>query len=171
MRILGIDPGSRQTGFGLIDAEGSRVSHVHSGFLRLQGEDFPARLRAIFVGIRELMHEYQPEAVAIEQVFMARNADSALKLGQARGAAICGALAADVPVAEYSPREVKQALVGRGGAAKEQVQHMVGLLLKLPAPLQADQADALAIAICHHHVSTTLGRIPGAAGARGGRFR
>ncbi|MAT65701.1 MAG: crossover junction endodeoxyribonuclease RuvC [Gammaproteobacteria bacterium] len=171
MRILGIDPGSRQTGFGLIDAEGNRMRHVHSGFLRIQGEDFPARLRAIFLGIRELVQDYAPEAVAIEQVFVSRNADSALKLGQARGAAICGALQAEVPVAEYSPREVKQALVGRGGAAKEQVQHMVGLLLNLPAPLQADQADALAIAICHHHVSATLGRIPGAAGARGGRLR
>lgn len=171
MRILGIDPGSRQTGFGLIDADGNRVSHVHSGFLRIQGEDFPARLREIFLGVQAIVAEYRPEAVAIEQVFMARNADSALKLGQARGAAICGVLQADVPVAEYSPREIKQAVVGKGGAAKEQIQHMVRLLLNITGTLQADQADALAIAICHHHVSTTLQRIPGAARGRGGRLR
>lgn len=171
MRILGIDPGSRQTGFGLIDAEGNRVSHVHSGFLRIQGDDFPARLREIFLGVQSIVTEYQPDAVAIEQVFLARNADSALKLGQARGAAICGVLHTEVPVAEYSPREIKQAVVGKGGAAKEQIQHMVRLLLNLTGALQADQADALAIAICHHHVSTTLQRIPGAARGRGGRLR
>ena len=171
MRILGIDPGSQVTGFGIIEVEGSRYRHLHSGHIKVDGEALPEKLGVIFAGIRELVGEWQPQEVAVERVFMARNADSALKLGQARGAAICAAVETVATIAEYSPREVKQAVVGKGSASKEQIQHMVRVLLKLTATLQPDQADALAIAICHSHMRQTLARIPGARAARGGRFR
>jgi crossover junction endodeoxyribonuclease RuvC len=175
MRILGIDPGSQITGFGIIEADGPRYRHIHSGHIKVDGEALPEKLGVIFAGIQALVAEWQPQEVAIERVFMARNADSALKLGQARGAAICGAVGATVgqvpTVAEYSPREVKQAIVGKGSATKDQIQHMVRVLLKLTANLQPDQADALAIALCHSHMRQTLSRIPGVRAARGGRFR
>ncbi|MFN2308119.1 MAG: crossover junction endodeoxyribonuclease RuvC [Gammaproteobacteria bacterium] len=171
MRILGIDPGSQITGFGIIDVDGPRYRHVHSGHIKVDGEALPEKLGVIFAGVQALVVEWQPQEVAIERVFMARNADSALKLGQARGAAICGAIGVVPTIAEYSPREVKQAIVGKGSAAKEQIQHMVRVLLKLAGPLQADQADALAIALCHSHLRQTLSKIPGARAARGGRFR
>ncbi len=170
-RILGIDPGSQNTGYGIIDVEGAHHAHVASGRLRIRGEDLAGRLGLIFGGIRDLVAEWRPDEVAVERVFMSRNADSALKLGQARGAAICGVVEAGLPVAEYSPREIKQAVVGSGGAAKEQVQHMVRVLLNLREALQADQADALAVAICHGHVRASLARVAGARAARGGRFR
>ncbi len=171
MRILGIDPGSQITGFGIIDIDGPRYAHVHSGHIKVDGEALPERLGVIFEAVRALVIEWQPQQVAIERVFMARNADSALKLGQARGAAICGAIGQVPTIAEYSPREVKLAVVGKGSATKDQIQHMVRVLLKLTANLQPDQADALAIAICHSHMSQTLAKIPGARAARGGRFR
>ncbi len=171
MRILGIDPGSQITGFGIIDVDGPRCRHVHSGHIKVDGEALPEKLGIIFEGVRALVGEWQPQEVAIERVFMARNADSALKLGQARGAAICAAVGAVPAIAEYSPREVKQAIVGKGSATKEQIQHMVRVLLKLTASLQPDQADALAIALCHSHLRQTLAKIPGARAARGGRFR
>jgi crossover junction endodeoxyribonuclease RuvC len=170
-RIIGIDPGSRITGFGIIDVRRGQAWHVHSGNIQLLGDSLTERLGEIFRRISELVAEYQPGEMAIERVFMARNPDSALKLGQARGAAICGAVHASLPVAEYSAREIKQAVVGKGGAAKEQVQHMVKVLLNLRAALRSDQADALAVALCHCHVRETLRRIPVAEGVQGGRLR
>lgn len=151
VRILGIDPGSVTTGFAVIDADKGRLTHVASGCIAAGSGEFPARLRTIFDGISAVVEEHRPSEVAVEKVFVARNAQSALKLGQARGAAICGAVQAALPVAEYSPTEIKQAVVGRGAAGKEQVQHMVGVLLSLRGALQSDEADALAVAICHAH--------------------
>jgi crossover junction endodeoxyribonuclease RuvC len=149
-RILGIDPGSRITGFGIIDAEGSRIRHVVSGAIRTADESFPQRLRCIFEQLSLVLDEYQPDLVAIEQVFVNRNVASALKLGQARGAAICAAAVRDLPIAEYAPTQIKQAVVGTGSASKEQVQFMVRALLQVAKALQSDAADALAVALCHN---------------------
>lgn len=171
MRILGIDPGSRLTGYGLIDIEGSSARHVASGCLRVAGDTLADKLGMIFTEISELIERHRPDQFAIENVFMHRNADSALKLGQARGAAICAAVTRSLPVAEYAPREIKQAIVGKGGADKQQVQHMVRVLLSLREPPQADAADALAIALCHSHHSFALGRIGQVTRLRGGRLR
>jgi len=159
IRILGIDPGSIVTGYGVIDSDGTHNRHVASGPLRVKAETLPERLKLIFEGITQVILEYQPEAVAIEKVFMNRNADSALKLGQARGAAISAAVMQDLPVSEYTPRHIKQAVVGKGAAAKEQVQHMVKILLNYQGELQSDEADALAVALSHGHIGGTLGRI------------
>lgn len=159
VRILGIDPGSIVTGYGIIDSDGTHNIHVASGPLRVKAETLPERLKLIFEGITAVIHEYQPDVVAIEKVFMNRNADSALKLGQARGAAISAAVMQDKPVSEYTPRHIKQAVVGKGSAAKEQVQHMVKILLNYQGELQADQADALAVALSHGHIGGTLDRI------------
>jgi len=147
--ILGIDPGSRCTGFGLVDNAPDRITYMHSGFFKIKGESLAQRLGQIYAQIDELIRQYQPQQMGIEQVFMHRNADSALKLGQARGVAICAAHMAGLVIAEYAPREIKQAIVGTGSASKEQVQHMVRHLLGLRQPLQADESDGLAIAICH----------------------
>ncbi len=158
MRIIGIDPGSNITGYGLIESNGKESSHLISGFIRVQGDTLPDKLGIIFSEVSALIAEHQPEQMAIENVFVSKNAGSALKLGQARGAAICAAMNAGLSVAEYSPREIKLAIVGTGGADKVQVQHMVRMLLGFREPLQADRADALAIALCHAHtglVSTT----------------
>ena len=171
MRILGIDPGSRVTGFGIIERQGSRLSYVESGCIRAGEGDFPTRLKTIFDGLCDVVRIYAPEQGAIEQGFMHRNPDSALKLGQARGAAICAVMAMALPISEYTPAEIKKATVGRGNAAKEQVQHMVTALLKLPGLPQADAADALAVALCHSHVGQTLQQIGTARGARRGRYR
>jgi crossover junction endodeoxyribonuclease RuvC len=171
-RILGIDPGSRMTGYGVIEVRGRSTVHVASGCVRMVEEGFPERLRTIFEGVSEVVEEYRPDEIAIEKVFVQRNVDSALKLGQARGAAICAVVSRSLPIAEYSPRQIKQALVGRGAAAKEQVQHMVKTLLQLVESPQADAADALACALCHCHTRQTLGRLPVAVhGMRGGRWR
>ena len=150
-RILGIDPGSRVTGFGVLDFVGDSPTYVTSGTVRSLQGTFPERLRQIFVSVGEIVAEYQPDIVAIETVFMARNAGSALKLGQARSAALCATFATNVDVVEYSPREIKQAVVGTGAARKEQVQHMVVSMLQLDGSPSADAADALAAAICHGH--------------------
>lgn len=160
-RILGIDPGSRLTGFGLIDIQRGGARYVESGVIRVPPGALDARLGTIFNGISELLAEFRPDAVAIESVFVQRNVASALKLGQARGAAIVAAAVAGVPVSEYSPAEIKQRVVGNGRAGKEQVQYMVGRLLSLAVPPRADAADALAGALCHAH-SVQLSR----AGAR-----
>ncbi|WP_228288029.1 crossover junction endodeoxyribonuclease RuvC [Thiothrix subterranea] len=152
-RILGIDPGSRITGIGIIDTDGRRNQHVFSTCLRLGDASFPERLGTIFSELTRIIREYQPLEMAIESVFVSNNPASALKLGQARGAAICAGVIAGLPVAEYSPKEVKQATVGKGGADKAQVQHMVKLLLSLQGRLQVDTADALAVALCHAHAS------------------
>ena len=150
-RILGIDPGSRLTGFGVLDFAGDRPTYVASGTVRSPDGSFPDRLKRIFVSMRDIVDEYRPDVVAIESVFMARNAGSALKLGHARSAALCATFAFEVDVFEYAPREIKQAVVGTGAASKEQVQHMVVSLLQLDGTPSADAADALAAAICHGH--------------------
>lgn len=155
VRILGIDPGSQNTGFGIIDWQAGEARYVASGAIRTRGAEFPPRLRQIFEGVQTLMRDYQPEEVAIERVFMHRNADSALKLGQARGAAICAAYSASPVVFEYAPREVKLAVVGQGGALKEQVQLMVKTLLKLQGELGPDAADAIGLALCHAYSRET----------------
>ena len=154
-RILGIDPGSRLTGFGLIDARPGGARYVESGIIRVDAGPLDARLACIFGGVRELIAEFQPTAVAIENVFMHRNAASALKLGQARGAAIVAAAVAGVPVAEYTPAEIKLSVVGNGRASKAQIEFMVGRLLGLAVLPRADAADALAGALCHaQHMAT-----------------
>ncbi|MBL1277812.1 MAG: crossover junction endodeoxyribonuclease RuvC [Ectothiorhodospiraceae bacterium] len=158
-RILGIDPGSRFTGFGVIETDGRQSQYITSGFIRVTGETWAERLGVIFEGITELVKTHQPEEMSIERVFMHRNADSALKLGQARGAAICAVITHKVPVFEYSPAEIKQSVVGKGNAAKEQVQHMVRVLLNLPGTPQADAADALAAALCHGNARVLSGRL------------
>lgn len=170
-RILGIDPGSRITGFGIIELDGRQLNYVQSGCIRAGDGDFAGRLKTIFDGVREIIEIYTPGEVAIEQVFMHRNPDSALKLGQARGAAICAVMSMGLNVSEYTPAEIKKATVGKGNAAKEQVQHMVQALLKLPGMPQADAADALAIALCHNHTSQTLHHLEGVRGTRRGRYR
>ncbi len=157
MRILGIDPGSRVTGYGVIDSDGRHSRHVRSGCIRTASADFPDRLGEIFRGIGAVLEEFRPQQVAVEQVFVAANAASALKLGHARGAAVTAAVVAGLPVFEYSPRAVKQALVGTGGAEKEQVRHMIRLLLGLRGRMALDESDALAVALCHAH--TALGAV------------
>ena len=172
LRILGIDPGSRITGYGVIEVQGNRSTYLVSGCVRVDDETFPERLRAIFDGIGAVVAEYQPTEIAIEKVFVQRNVDSALKLGQARGAAICAVMNRSLPIAEYSPAQIKLALVGRGAADKHQVQHMVKTLLQLVESPQADAADALACALCHSHTRQTLNALPAAVrGMRGGRWR
>jgi crossover junction endodeoxyribonuclease RuvC len=160
-RILGIDPGSQRTGVGIVDVDATgRATHVHhQPLVLLEAGDFPSRLKLLVDGLTALILEYRPQEVAIEKVFMSKNADSALKLGQARGAAICAAVLRDLPVHEYAASEIKLAVVGRGGADKAQVQHMVGVMLNIQGPLQADAADALAVAITHGHVRATAQRL------------
>ncbi|MGY1410092.1 MULTISPECIES: crossover junction endodeoxyribonuclease RuvC [unclassified Luteimonas] len=160
-RILGIDPGSQRTGIGIIDVDAAgRTTHVHNCALVLLGDgDFSLRLKRLLLGLAEVIEQWQPQEVAIERVFMARNPDSALKLGQARGAAISAVVLRDLPVHEYAATEVKLAVVGKGGAEKTQVQHMVGIMLNLHGKLQSDAADALAIAITHAHVRATAKRL------------
>lgn len=160
-RILGIDPGSQRTGVGIIDVDAAgKATHVFHAPLLLLGEgDFAQRLKRLLLALGEVIDTHRPDEVAIEQVFMARNPDSALKLGHARGAAICAVVMRDLPVSEYAAREVKLAVVGKGGAEKAQVQHMVGLLLNLKGALQEDAADALAVAITHAHVRASARRM------------
>jgi len=158
-RILGIDPGSRLTGFGVIDETATGYKYVASGCLRIKGDNFPLRLKQIFAGISDVVEEYQPTEMAIEQVFMHKNADSALKLGQARGAAICAVQLFDIPVFEYAAREIKQAVVGKGSADKLQVQHMVKILLSITGELQIDASDALGISLCHSNFQQTQRRL------------
>lgn len=146
--IIGIDPGSRQTGYGVIRCEANHYIHLANGCLFLKEKNPGDRLKKLYLGLQEIIQQYQPHEAAIEQVFMHQNPNSALKLGQARGAAI---VALGLPIAEYSARQVKQSVVGYGAAKKEQVQHMVQRLLNISEKLQADAADALAIALCHAH--------------------
>lgn len=158
-RILGIDPGSRITGYGLIDDAAPGMKYIASGCIRIEADHFPERLKQIFDGLSEIIREYQPDQLAIEQVFMHKNADSALKLGQARGAAICAGQVGGLPVFEYAARQVKQALVGKGNAEKSQVQHMVKILLSLKGDIQIDASDALGICLCHAHHQQTQRRL------------
>ena len=165
VRILGIDPGSRITGYGIVDFHLNNARHVASGCIRVGDGDLTTRLRAIFDGITSIIDSEQPAELAIEQVFFHRNAASALKLGQARGAALMAGVTRGLPLFEYSPNQVKQAVTGRGHAPKDQVQHMIKMLLCLRELPASDAADALAVAICHGHISHTLARI-GRAAAR-----
>ncbi len=169
-RIIGIDPGSRCTGYGVIDSDGLRHLYVTSGFVKITGDELPERLGMIFNEISLIIEKWQPHTMGIEQVFMNKNADSALKLGQARGAAICAGTNAQLEVGEYTPRAIKKAVVGNGAADKEQIQQMMKLLLKLDFQPQSDEADGLAIALCHanHMHMKTLGI---ASKVRGGRWR
>jgi crossover junction endodeoxyribonuclease RuvC len=160
-RILGIDPGSQRTGVGFVDvAAGGRCTYVSAHTLKLlDAEDFPKRLGLLCDGLDALIDEWKPDQVAIESVFMDKSATSALKLGHARGAALATVVRRRLAISEYAPRVIKQSLVGGGAADKAQVQHMVRLLLKLPdARLQADAADALAVALTHAHMSATVMR-------------
>ena len=147
--VLGIDPGSRRTGYGLLAVRDRSVGYVASGCIKAEIGDMPQRLGIIYRGVSELIDQFNPTELAIEEVFLAKNASSALKLGQARGVAIAAAVAGELPVHEYAAKRVKQSLVGTGRGSKEQVAHMVRILLKLPGAPQADAADALAIALCH----------------------
>ena len=147
--VLGIDPGSRRTGYGLLAVRDRSVGYVASGCIKAEIGDMPQRLGIIYRGVSELIDQFNPTELAIEEVFLAKNASSALKLGQARGVAIAAAVAGELPVHEYAAKRVKQSLVGTGRGSKEQVAHMVRILLKLPGEPQADAADALAIALCH----------------------
>ncbi|MBW2688998.1 MAG: crossover junction endodeoxyribonuclease RuvC [Deltaproteobacteria bacterium] len=155
MRILGIDPGTRITGYGIIDVEGNRLRHVDNGIIKTRSSDvLPTRLKAIYDGLTSVLKEFSPEAVAVEQVFMAKNPRAALTLGHARGTAVIAAVNLDLEVHEYSALQVKSAVVGYGHAGKQQVQHMVKALLNLPEVAQEDAADALAVAICHANSRT-----------------
>ena len=150
VRILGLDPGSRRTGYGVIECRGSELVAVAHGCVNVAAAAPAARLRLIFEGLRALWSQHGPAEVAVERVFVSRNADSALKLGQARGAALC-AIPEGVPVFEYAPRAIKLAVVGSGAAEKFQVAHMIRTLLSLGERPGADAADALAVAVCHAH--------------------
>jgi len=168
--ILGIDPGSLKTGFGIINGVNGRYEYVSSGVIRLPKGALPERLKSIFEGVSQLIEEYCPQEMAVEQVFMAKSAGSALKLGQARGAAIVAAANRDLPVFEYEAKKVKQSVVGNGGADKTQVQHMVMRLLKLSATPQEDAADALAVALCHGNTQQHLISVASARQFRRGRM-
>ena len=177
LRILGIDPGLRLTGFGVIEMLGEKLSYVASGTIKTTHgrgddlEDLPTRLKTILDGVFEVIATYAPTQVAVEKVFVNVNPQSTLLLGQARGAAISAAVIRDLPVAEYTALQVKQSVVGNGHAAKEQVQEMVKRLLNLPGVPRPDSADALACAICHAHGGQGLGRLSTAGfRVRGGRL-
>lgn len=171
VRLLGIDPGSRVTGFGVIDMDGSRAVHVASGCIVAERGSLAERLKRICEGVVAVVEGYRPLEAAVEMVFMSRNADSALKLGQARGAAIVALALRGLPVYEFTPAQIKQAIVGRGGADKAQVQHMIRALLCLRAPPAADAADALAVAITHGHTRQGLLGMSAVRGVRGGRLQ
>ena len=159
-RILGIDPGLRVTGFGVIELHGKQLVYVASGCIKSNDkESLPERIKTLFAGISEVIATYAPNQAAVEKVFVNVNPQSTLLLGQARGAAICAAVLCRLPVAEYTALQVKQAVVGNGHADKQQVQHMVRRLLALPGEPSADAADALACAICHAHGGQGLGAL------------
>ena len=150
VRILGLDPGSQRTGFGVIECTGPDYKHVAHGCIAVAGLEVAERLRRIFEALQVLISEHDPGEIAVERVFVNRNVESALKLGQARGAALC-AVPQGTPVFEYAPRAIKLALVGSGAAEKAQVAHMIKTLLRLDGKISPDAADALAIAVCHAH--------------------
>jgi len=169
IRVLGIDPGSRITGYGVVDTDGYRHKYVTSGFIKINADTLGEKLGIIFVEVSGIVSTWEPESMAIEQVFVKHNVDSALKLGQARGAAICAAIQARLPIGEYTPRAIKKAVVGSGAADKSQVQHMIQRLMGLDELPQSDEADALAIAICHaHHIKIRSTGV--ASGTRRGRW-
>lgn len=158
--ILGIDPGSRVTGYGIIRAAGNRQEYVTSGCIRTTSQaELPERLDVIFQGVSQIIEEYSPDELAIERIFMAKSAESALKLGHARGVAIVAGVNQGLPIHEYEARKIKQAVVGSGAATKGQIQDMVTRLLSLSQNPQSDAADALAIAICHINTQHNLRRM------------
>jgi len=159
IRILGIDPGLRITGFGVLDKAGQQLNYVASGCIKTPDGELPERLKAILNSLGEVIAQHRPDQVAVEKVFVNVNPQSTLLLGQARGAAICAVVLANLPVAEYTALQVKQAVVGNGHAGKEQVQQMVQRLLKLSGTPSPDAADALACAICHAHGGQGLGAL------------
>ena len=162
MKILGIDPGSRMTGYGIIEQEGSRLSLVCAGVIKTTPKSaMPVRIGEIFQGLTDVILAHQPDTGSIEQVFMAVNPDTALKLGQARGAAIAAMTASGLLVSEYTARQIKQSTAGYGAAGKEQIQTMVGKLLNTDEKLSFDAADALACAICHAHSARSLAKLTG----------
>jgi len=163
MIILGIDPGSRKTGFGVIKTHKNKCYYVASGFIKSVDGDIPHRLKEIAEGINDVIKAYHPDDAAIEQIFMCKSAVSALKLGQARGVAMCTLAQNYLDISDYSAKQVKQAIVGTGAATKDQVQHMVTTFLNLEATPQEDAADALAVAICHFHTRHSLLHIAGAS--------
>lgn len=154
-RILGIDPGSRVTGIGIIEKRESKQSPIclFGGCIRLGASEMSVRLAQLFQEVQEIVKIYKPTELAIEQVFVHKSVASALKLGQARGVAMAAVMSASVPVFEYAPRQIKQAVVGKGAAEKHQIQHMVQILLNLNMKPQVDAADALAVALCHLHTA------------------
>jgi crossover junction endodeoxyribonuclease RuvC len=169
--ILGIDPGSRVTGFGIIETDGRKQRYVTSGCIRTNTDaELPSRLEEIFAGVNELIQAYAPTETAIERIFMSRSAESALKLGHARGVAMVASTTNQVPIFEYEARKVKQAVVGTGSADKAQVQHMVQSLLQLKGRPQSDAADALAIAICHVNTQHNMSKLSGVNQFRRGRM-
>lgn len=160
MRVLGIDPGSRITGFGVVDVKGPDVSYVAAGTIRaIDGGEMPARLKRIYDGVCEIVETHAPDVMCVEEVFVANNPRSALILGQARGVILCAGANHELPVFEYAAREIKQAVVGKGSADKAQVGHMVRVLLGLTKAPATDAADALACAICHSHTSRYHDRV------------
>ncbi|MEX2488986.1 MAG: crossover junction endodeoxyribonuclease RuvC [Pseudomonadales bacterium] len=170
--ILGIDPGSRVTGYGVIHSIGARQEYITSGCIRTTDKTpLPAKLEEIYAGITEIIDEFLPVEIAVEKIFMARSAESALKLGHARGVAIVAAVNRGLPVHEYEAKKVKQAVVGTGAASKGQVQHMVMTLLRLSGRPQEDAADALATALCHINTQASLAKMAGADTFSRGRLR
>ncbi|MFT7234946.1 MAG: crossover junction endodeoxyribonuclease RuvC [Methylophagaceae bacterium] len=175
-RILGIDPGSRKTGFGIIELNDRKITHVINGRLMVGDGDFPERLRQIFVGLTDLIERYHPDMMAVEKVFLHKNADSALKLGQARGAAICAGVSQNLSVHEYTATQIKKAVVGNGHAKKDQVQYMMSIILALPDMPDEDAADALACAVTHANFADVGGshksKLPEGmrTSRRGGRY-
>lgn len=169
-RIIGIDPGSRCTGYGVIDSDGLRHRYVTSGYIKIGGEELADRLGMIFREISHIVSQWQPQIMAVEQVFVNKNADSALKLGQARGAAICAGIHAGLEIGEYAPRAIKKAVIGKGGADKQQIQQMMKILLNLDALPQSDEADGLAIALCHANHLHVRALVPNMK-IRAGRWR
>ena len=177
MRILGIDPGLRTTGFGVIEVQGSELSYVASGTIstvHLENSQLPARLKVLFDGVREVIARYQPDGASVEIVFVNVNPQSTLLLGQARGACVTALVSLDLPVAEYTALQMKQAVVGYGRADKTQVQEMVRRLLALPGLPGPDAADALGLAITHAHAAKALARLAladGVIGAGSGKYK
>ncbi|MBV1905198.1 MAG: crossover junction endodeoxyribonuclease RuvC [Pseudomonadales bacterium] len=155
LRVLGIDPGSRVTGYGVVEYKNASFTYLNSGCIRTPKTALCGRLGVIYQSVFTLIGEYEPDQVAVEEVFMARNPQSALKLGQARGAAISAVAMQDLEITEYAARTVKKAITGTGSASKDQIQHMVKMILGLTGTLAEDAADALAIAICHVNTQGT----------------
>nr|VFK11163.1 MAG: Holliday junction endonuclease RuvC [Candidatus Kentron sp. LPFa]VFK27545.1 MAG: Holliday junction endonuclease RuvC [Candidatus Kentron sp. LPFa] len=159
-RILGIDPGSRITGYGIVAIQGNRSTRITDGCIRVIEGDSAQKLKIIFDGVADIIREYRPHEMAVEQIFLHRNVASAFKLGQARGAALMAGILHPLPIYEYAPAEIKQAITGKGNATKEQIQYMIRILLNLPQVPKTDAADALATALCHGHMRQINIRIP-----------